>query len=292
MAEEKRITSNELKITIIKKVEDLLQQCLKIDKTENTQKCAQLLQLINENSHTKAIHFYHNKIESFWETIKQDIKKDPFELKNSLFVFEKPLEVDFGRVIEKSSKEQKIILGFHFRSVASLIWPSEFDANECQNREEELIDTIFHNIALLEHANDTEKTAGSVLKNISANSDLMDATKEFLGAIMSRNINPNKILEYILKKVEIIEKEKKSDENVEELKTIVHQMKDKPCDLFTAFDLIRQLSKTNAFKYFKNNQKEILDNIPNDVKCLVDTGALSDVVSFLNQECVEENSLQ
>lgn len=283
------MNQNQDDVKIIKKVEDLLEQCLKIEQSESVQKCFQLLKLVNSNAHPKAIKFYKNKIYNYWKSIKNDIRVPIENFTEKFFVIEYPLQVDFSQIFEKSTDKQKSILSCHFLSIAALIWPDEFQEIEDKGEEEDLINSIFENLAKMEHLQCPEKTAASVIQHLSQNTELLNDTQKFAQTMRTGDEErQKKVLNHIIQKVNNIE-EIENDQNFTELKNILNQLKDRPLNAATAFDLLRQFAFTGAFRYFRENQKEIIENIPAEAKSLVDQVAVSDVYSMLTRECQSEN---
>lgn len=268
----------------IKQVEDLLEQCVKIEPSETTQKIIQLFSLVNENSHKHAKEFYTKLIVNYWKTIKENILKTPFELENSVFVIEPPLKIEFGKILSVANNEQKQILALHFKAIASSIWPSEFP--ESDTKEADMIDSLFESLMSMEHLQDPQKTPASVIQHLGANKDLLNKAKDFMEAMTNKSLSPRKVLEYIVKKVDSLQESLGTDDNIEELKTIIADTKDKPLDYMTAFQLLVRLKQTGFFKYFLQHRDDILDNIPIEAKELP---VCSDVLNLLSQECHEEN---
>lgn len=271
-------------IQIVKRVEDLLEQCAKVEKSKIIQSCIQLLSLINEESHPKAKDFYKTKIIQYWETIKQDILTTPLKLSNALFVIENPLQIDFGKILNVADDNQKEILALHFKSVAAAIWPNEFETFSSDNREEELIDSLFDSLISIEHLQDPTKTPASIIQNLTSNKPLLDKTKNFADALTQGNLDPQKVLNQILRKVTALQELMGSDENIEELKTIIEQTKDKPFDFSSVLMLIYRLKQSGVLKYFAEHR--LLEHVPEQAKNIP---GYANVLKLLSQECPEEN---
>jgi hypothetical protein len=256
----------ETKIKILQKTEDLIEQCLKLDDSKNIKQCLALFKLVNNNTHEKAINFYSEKVIDYITNIKEHLlqKKHPFT--DPTFCLENPLEINFNTIFEKAKEDQREILFSHFSGIARLMWPEDFQPSP--SKEEKLIDDIFTSLASLQHIE--EKTPSHILKNIGKNTQLVDQTKAFIAAVTSGSADPHVLLDHIIKKIDNTE-EARENENVEELKSIVLQAREKgnSYDILHAIQTIRQLASTKSFKYFMENKEEILENIPEEAKNLV-----------------------
>jgi len=264
-------------VRIVKRVEDCLEQCNKVEKSETIKKCIQLLSLVNEESHEKAKKFYKEKITSYWKTIKDDLDKEPLKLSNSTFVIEHPLQVDFGKILDAASPEQKSVLALHFKSVAASIWPDEFP--EPQNREAIQIDAFLENLKAFGFSQDPNSDPQGVIKNLKENTVLINQSKEICQAMASGNLDIFKTLDHCLKKLE--ETKVSSANDMEELKSLIDYMRDRPLDAVTALNVMIKLRKLDAIKLLKDNRKQVLENIPEEAK---NSSTTTDVLNLLFSE--------
>ena len=272
-------------VKILKRMEDFLEQCNKIEKSEIIKKCIQLLSLVNEDSHEKVIEFYRAKITSYWETIKQDINKNPLELSNSTFVIEHPLKVDFDKILKAATPEQKIILTFHFKSVAARIWPEEFP--ETPGREAAQIDALFESLIAFGNSQGPSANSESVIKNLKEYSPLINQSKAICSAMTSGDLDIFKSLEHCLKRLE--ETKSTSDQSIEELKSLVKDMKENPLDMMMMVNVVTRLKQLEELKHLKVNKSVIFQSLPEEAK---KSSTTKDVLNLFFPEEQEEEVVE